>query len=261
MSQWYFNPVMFEIGPLKAHWYGFMYALGFVLAYIYLHYSNSGKKIKLNPSKKDTLLSLLIAGVLLGGRLGYIIFYNLSYYLNNPAKIFTVWEGGMSFHGGVLGVFLVLLWFSKKHKYKFFDLSDTVVTIAPLGLFFGRIGNFINGELYGRIATQYCLYFPTDPTNCRYPSQLLQALLEGLLLFLILFYINRKNPERGIITALFLFLYGVFRIFSEFFREPDAHIGFLFNIITEGQLLSIFMIIVGIFLYASIKKTHSHKKM
>lgn len=236
---------MFEIGPIKAHWYGFMYALAFIFGYLYLHYSKAGKRLNLAPQKKDSLAIWTIVGVLLGGRIGYILFYNFQYYITQPLKIFSVWEGGMSFHGGVIGVTLTLLIFAHINKINLWKLSDLITTIVPVGVMLVRIGNFINGELYGKIAERYCLHFPSDPQNCRYPSQLIQALLEGLILFLILHYLNGKIKKPGILSAIFLVLYGIFRIFAELFREPDAQLGYLFNLLTMGQLLSGIMIIAG----------------
>jgi len=225
-----------------------MYALSFTLGYLYLHYSKPGKRMGLSIKDKDNLVAATIAGVILGGRLGYILFYNLGFYLSNPLKIFAVWEGGMSFHGGLLGVTIALLIFIHKKKLNLWRISDAITGFVPLGVMFVRIGNFINGELYGRIADKFCINFPTDPLNCRYPSQLLQALLEGLILFLILQFVAYRNPKHGTVSGLFLLLYGLFRIIAEFFREPDPQIGFLWGVITQGQLLSTFMIIGGIIL-------------
>ncbi len=247
MDNWWFNPVMFEIGPVKAHWYGFMYALAFIFGYLFLNYSAIAGRMKLTSKQKDTLAVTVILGVLLGGRIGYIIFYNLTYYFTNPLKVLAVWEGGMSMHGGVIGVILGLIWFSRKYKVDFLKLGDTITTIVPVGVMLVRIGNFINGELYGRIADSYCFHFPSDPSNCRYPSQLLQGALEGLILFIILYFTGKKTKKSGLVSGLFLILYGLFRIFAEFFREPDPQIGFLWNIITMGQLLSVLMIIAGAF--------------
>jgi phosphatidylglycerol:prolipoprotein diacylglycerol transferase len=257
MNQWYFNPIMFQIGPFQAHWYGFMYALSAFFGYIYLKYSVLGKKI--SEKQKDTLLISVVLGIILGGRIGYILFYNLSYYFSHPLKIIAVWEGGMSFHGGLIGAAIALIWFNKINKLNFWELGDIVTGFAPVGLFLAKIGNFINAELYGRIATQYCLYFPTDPGNCRYPSQLLEALLEGIVLFGIVQLARKQNKNPGYISGIFLFFYGVFRIFIEFFREPDPQIGFLFSLITQGQLLSIFMVIAGILLYIHERKKHLAK--
>jgi len=252
MQEWYFNPVMFKIGPVEAHWYGFMYAISFLLGYLYLIFSKKGKL--LDDKLKDPFIIYVILGIVLGGRIGYVLFYNISYFLGNPAKIMAVWEGGMSFHGGLLGAIAALALFAKKYKAGFWKIGDIVTSFAPVGLFFAKIGNFINGELYGRIAQNFCLHFPSDPGNCRYPSQLLEAFLEGIVLFMLLYFIGRKTKKAGIVSAWFLVLYGIFRIFVEFFREPDAHIGFLFGIMTEGQLLSGLMLICGITLLISIRE-------
>ncbi len=264
MNQWYFNPILAQIGPVQIHWYGIMYAVAFVVAYLYLHYSKHGKSLPLGEDHKDLFLAFVIGAVLVGGRLGYVLFYNLPYYLQNPLKIFAVWEGGMSFHGGLLAVAAVTIWFSKKHKIKLFELSDVECAVAPLGLFFGRLGNFINGELYGRIApagSQLCLYFPNDPQNCRYPSQLFEALFEGLLLFLVLWLVRKKYPKKpGMVSCAFLFFYGIFRFFIEFFREPDPQIGFFPGGFTEGQLLCFAMILISIFMGFMIGKQKSSSK-
>jgi len=257
MQPWYFNPIMFEIGPFKAHWYGFMYAISFLIGYLYLLFSKRGRQ--LDEKQKDSFVIYIILGVILGGRIGYILFYNLPYYLANPVKLIAVWEGGMSFHGGLIGSGLAIMLFAKKYKIPFLKLSDIVVSIAPVGLFFAKLGNFINGELYGRIATSYCLHFPSDPGNCRYPSQLLEAFLEGIVLFIVLYIIGGKTKKPGIVSAAFLVFYGIFRIFIEFFREPDPQIGFLFGVITEGQLLSALMLLSGIFLYYALRKGKTRK--
>lgn len=246
MQSWPFSPILFQIGPLTIRWYGIMYAIAFILGYLWFSYSKAGKSTKLTKEQKDVLLISVILGILLGGRIGYVLFYNLPYYLSEPLKTFAVWEGGMSLHGGVLGVLVALLWFRKKYKVPFLELSDLITGIAPLGLFFGRLGNFINAELYGRIATKYCIYFPTDPENCRYPSQLLQAFLEGLVLFILLWLVRRFTDKKGAVTSMFLIFYGIFRIIAEFFREPDVQIGYLWGGMTEGQLLSSLMILAGV---------------
>lgn len=260
MNSWYFNPVMFEIGPFKAHWYGLMYAIAFILGYLYFSYSGPGKKTGLNEKQKDLITLACILGIIIGGRIGYILFYNFGYYLANPLKIFAVWEGGMSFHGGLIGALIGLLLSVKKCRAPFWPVADIITSIAPLGLFFTRIGNFINGELYGRVASSFCLHFPTDPGNCRYPSQLLQSLLEGMVLFIIMQIIIRKTKTPGVPSGLFLILYGIFRTFAEFFREPDPQIGFLPGGITQGQLLSFFMVICGIILLIYLAKTGNGKK-
>jgi phosphatidylglycerol---prolipoprotein diacylglyceryl transferase len=253
MKEWYFNPIMFEIGPVKAHWYGFMYAISFLIGYLYLVYSKRGKR--LSGVERDAFLIYVILGIILGGRIGYVIFYNLGYYITNPLKIIAVWEGGMSFHGGLIGAALAVLLFSGKYKKKFLDMGDIVTSIAPVGLFFAKIGNFINAELYGRIADSFCINFPTDPANCRYPSQLLEAFLEGIVLFTILFFIGKKTSRAGTVSAWFLVLYGFFRIIAELFREPDTQIGFIFGLLTEGQIMSSIMIICGGFMFYKIRKS------
>jgi len=235
MDNWWFNPIMFEIGPIKAHWYGFMYALAFIAGYLWLSYSGISKRVKLTPKQKDNFSIGVIAGVLLGGRLGYILFYNLIYYLENPLSIFAVWEGGMSMHGGVVGVTTFLIWFSWKHKIRLLKLGDIVTGIVPIGVMLVRIGNFINAELYGRIANQYCLHFPTDPQNCRYPSQLLQAALEGLILFIILYFIGKKTKKTGLVSSFFLIFYGGFRIIAEFFRRTRFPIRFPMGFHNSGS--------------------------
>ncbi len=263
MTPWYFTPVLFNIGPVAIHWYGLMYALSFLIGYFWLQKSKIAQKLPLNETQKDNLLIAIILGVLLGGRLGYILFYNLPYYLQNPGKILAVWEGGMSFHGGILGVALGFLILSKKYKVRFLEIADVITAIAPIALFLGRIGNFINGELYGRVAAnsslaqKICLYFPTDPLNCRYPSQLFESFLEGLVLFVIVYFVSRKAKEPGITTSVFLIGYGFFRFMIEFLREPDAQIGYIFKYFTEGQILSALMVLVGgILLYKIRTKRH-----
>jgi len=261
MVNWPFNPVLFQIGPFQAHWYGLMYALAFISGYLYLVYSRAGKKLNLDIKEKDSLALYIILGVLLGGRIGYILFYNLGLYLANPAKIFAVWEGGMSFHGGAIGVIIALLFFSAGKNINFLAIGDFASEFVPVGVMLVRIGNFINAELYGRIATDFCIYFPTDPTNCRYPSQLLQAALEGLILFLILFFVSRNTKKTGLTSGLFLILYGFFRIIAELFREPDPQLGFIFSGITMGQLLSAIMIISGtlLIIYINRKMSYNNK--
>ncbi|MBD3270446.1 prolipoprotein diacylglyceryl transferase [Candidatus Peregrinibacteria bacterium] len=253
------DPILINIGPISIHWYGVMYALTFIIAYFLIHKSRITKSLELDSNQKDNFIITVILGIILGGRIGYILFYNLEYYLENPLKMLFVWEGGLSFHGGLLGVMIALFYFSKKHQIKFLKLSDIVTLIAPIGIFFGRLGNFINGELYGRTAETFCLYFPTDPENCRYPSQLFEGLSEGLLLFIILYLINKKSPRHGIISAVFLILYGVFRVIAENFRQPDPQIGFIARSLTLGQILSSLMIISGIILYIFIRKGYNKK--
>ncbi len=262
MIEW-FNPIMFEIpaigsfGPIKAYWYGFMYALSFLIGYFYLSYSKRTKRLGFTLVQRDNLVLFLMLGIILGGRIGYIILYNFSYYSQNFWEIFAVWKGGMSFHGGLIGSGIAIFVYGKKYTFKFLDIGDIVTSIAPIGLFFAKIGNFINGELYGRVANSICLHFPRDPGNCRYPSQLLEAFLEGILLFFLLWLIDKKYPHTGFTTAFFLIFYGIFRIFIEFFREPDPQLGFLFGFVTMGQILSTLMLVAGIILFFSLQKKRS----
>ncbi|MFA5829975.1 MAG: prolipoprotein diacylglyceryl transferase [Candidatus Gracilibacteria bacterium] len=257
---WYFNPILFNIGPLAVHWYGLMYSLGFLIGYFWLHNSKIAKKMNLSETQIDNMLIVIILGVLLGGRLGYILFYNLPYYFQNPLKILAVWEGGMSFHGGLLGVCLGLWIMSKKYKVKLLGMSDAVTAIAPIGLLLGRLGNFINGELYGRIAgssalaQKICLHFPNDPGNCRYPSQLFESFFEGLVLFMIVYFVSKKTKRTGVVTGIFLIFYGIFRFAIEFTREPDVQIGYILKYFTEGQILSLAMVVAGALLLFMLKK-------
>lgn len=254
MNDWPFDPILFSIGPFQAHWYGLMYSIAFVACYLYLHHSKAGKALGLDSRTKDGFAIATILGILLGARLGYALFYNLNFYLEDPIKIFAVWEGGMASHGALLGSVIAAAIYTKVKKIKILPLSDLVLSIAPLGIILIRIGNFINAELYGRVAENFCIYFPTDPENCRYPSQLFQAFLEGFILLVIMQIIARKKPKPGITTAAFLIIYGIFRIIGELFREPDPQIGFLFSGITQGQLLSSIMVTVGIILYFRFNK-------
>lgn len=194
-------------------------------------------------------------GVIVGGRLGYVIFYNFSFYIRHPLQIFAVWNGGMSFHGGMLGVIIFGYFFSKKHGYDFYRLADPTVVVAPIGLFFGRLGNFINGELYGRVTDlPWAMVFPNTAGRPRHPSQIYELLLEGVLLFIILKILLKKNLKDGFVFWSFILLYGVFRSSVELFRAPDAHLGYIFGFLTAGQILSFLMIIAALIGFASIYK-------
>ncbi len=245
------DPVLIEIGPLVLRWYSLSYIGGLLLGWWYLNWMNKTAKI-LSKEQYDSILTWVILGVVLGGRFGYVLFYKPEYYIENLHEIFYVWQGGMSFHGGMLGVVLAIFWFSKLHKVEFFKVIDLAAIAAPIGLFLGRVANFINGELYGRVTEHWVgMVFPTDPQQLsRHPSQLYEAALEGLLLGLILFIAFKmevwKKPMR--LSAIFLIGYGVFRSIAEIFREPDAHLGFIIEGLTMGQLLSLPMILLGIYL-------------
>jgi phosphatidylglycerol:prolipoprotein diacylglycerol transferase len=246
------DPILIDLGFLEIRWYSLAYIFGIIIGW-WLGKKILGFKIKyLKVSLKkeifDDLITYLIISIIAGGRLGYVIFYNLNYYMNNPISIFKIWEGGMSFHGAVVGVIIGTWWFAKQNKTNFFLFTDIIAIVAPVGIFFGRLANFINSELYGQPTNIYwSVIFPKIDNISRHPSQLYEAFLEGLLLFIILlpFGFSKKNIN-GLSSSLFLILYGVFRIFSEKFREPDVQIGYLFNSISMGTFLSIIMTILGI---------------
>lgn len=240
------DPVFLRLGPLEFRWYGLMYICGFVAAYFII---NAGVRRKGLPLTKDDVADLIFTvavGVIMGGRLGYILFYNLPYYISNPMKLFAVWEGGMSFHGGLIGAVLASLYFLRKHKLRFYPLADIAFLAAPVGLGFGRIGNFINAELYGRVTDlPWGVVFPGGGPLPRHPSQLYEAVLEGPVMFLILYAISRKVNREGVVVWSFIALYGLFRFLVENFREPDEQIGYLFGVISMGQLLSLPMLLLG----------------
>lgn len=260
------DPVAIRIFGLEIHWYALMYLLGFALAYILMRvrlkhepFRSITKPEPYSPVFIDDVLTAVILGVLLGGRLGYTFFYKPVYYLQHPVEIIKLWDGGMSFHGGVIGVILAFAWLAWRRKRPFLQIADFVVPAAPLGLAAGRVGNFINGELWGRAAPAdlpWAMIFPTGGDVPRHPSQLYQALLEGVLLFIILWLFARKPRYRGQVAAVFLVGYGIFRFIGEYFREPDAHLGYLGLGLSMGQWLSVPMIIGGIalFIWAQKKK-------
>ncbi|WP_045855977.1 prolipoprotein diacylglyceryl transferase [Teredinibacter purpureus] len=230
------------------HWYGLMYLFGFAAAWGLGLYRASKPHTALKRSHVEDLIFYGAMGVVMGGRAGYVFFYNFGAFLDDPLWLFRVWEGGMSFHGGMLGVACAMMLYAKKIKVNVLDLMDFMVPLAPLGLFFGRIGNFIGQELWGRETTANIgMIFPNDPEALvRHPSQLYQASLEGMALFLLLFWYSSKPRPRAAVGAMFLVLYGCFRFFIEFYRQPDAHIGFdVFDVFTRGQLLTLPMIVVG----------------
>ncbi len=247
------DPIAFHIGPLQIRWYAIAYICGFLLSWIILKVRIRTNYSKIDEKQLDLLLNSCLIGVIMGGRLGYCIFYNFNFFYTNPIEIIKVWNGGMSFHGGFLGVCLGMYYVSKNQKINFFSISDEVALVAPIGLFFGRIANFINSELYGRV-TDYPIgmIFPNGGPLPRHPSQLYEALMEGLILFIVLILIAKflKKKFVGLLSLIFLILYGFFRFIIEFFREPDSQIGFFINHeffqITLGQFLSLPMILVGL---------------
>jgi len=241
------DPVIFRIGPLAVRWYGMMYLLGFVGSYFMMGHIARLRNYAITKEGISDLLFYAVLGVVVGGRIGYTVFYNTAYYFSHPLEIFYIWEGGMSFHGGLLGVLLVLVIFSSRRKISLLTLGDLAVAAVPIGLGFGRIGNFINGELWGRPTDlPWGMIFPAAGHVPRHPSQLYEAGLEGLLLLVIIYFLHRRQVPTGIPTCAFLFCYGCFRFMVEFVRQPDAQLGFLWGGATMGQLLSLPMILIGL---------------
>lgn len=242
------NPVAFALGPIAVHWYGIMYLVGFVgawyLAWLRARRPNSGW----SSEQISDLIFYAALGVIVGGRLGYMLFYDFSELLHHPLSLFKIWQGGMSFHGGVLGVLIALWIYSYKIHKSLWELTDFVAPLVPVGLAAGRLGNFINGELWGRVTTMpWGMIFPDAGPLPRHPSQLYEFLLEGVLLFIILWIYSSKPRPRFAVSALFLLCYGFFRFCIEFFRQPDTQIGFVaWGWLTKGQLLSLPMILAGI---------------
>lgn len=245
------DPVLIQIGPFALRWYALAYIAGLLLALFYCRRMLRYASDKIAPEFFDDLLLWATLGVVLGGRLGYVLFYNPLYFLQSPLQILKVWEGGMSFHGGLVGVALAIIFFSRHRKLRILAVGDIVAAAAPIGLFLGRLANFINGELFGRVTdSPLGMVFPNGGELPRHPSQLYEAALEGLLLFMVLYVLIRLGAlrYRGLVFGLFLVGYGLSRFTVEFFREPDAHLGFLFQFITMGQLLSLPMILLGAYL-------------
>ncbi|MCF6208263.1 MAG: prolipoprotein diacylglyceryl transferase [Ghiorsea sp.] len=253
-----FDPVIFHLGPLAVRWYGLMYLGGFLFASFWISRMSRGRGLDLNKDRLSDLLFYAVLGVILGGRLGYVVFYNAPYFWQHPQKIFAVWEGGMSFHGGLLGSILAGYFYCKRVGLPYLELLDRFAVVAPLGLAFGRMGNFINGELWGRIAdpaqVPWAMIFPYAGNLPRHPSQLYEMALEGLLLFIILWFTRKRDWAVGTRIAIFLLGYAVARIFCENFREPDAQLGFIFANITMGMLQSSAMIVAGLAVLFWVKR-------
>lgn len=245
------DPVFLRLGPLQFRWYGLMYLLGLTAAYFIIKARAASRNIALTSAQLYDLIVYAAIGVFAGGRLGYTLFYNFPYYIEHPLKIFAVWEGGMSFHGGLIGTIIAIWIFCRRRGFSAYTIADLVAITVPIGLGLGRIGNFINGELYGRPTdVPWCMVFPGAGPECRHPSQLYEAALEGGLLFVLLWFIGRRSTPPG--TALWTFItgYGLCRIVVEFFREPDYHLGFILGAFSMGQLLSLPMFLVGAFMVA-----------
>jgi phosphatidylglycerol:prolipoprotein diacylglycerol transferase len=245
-----FDPVAFYFFSLEIRWYSLAYIFGITLGWIYAKKYLINDKLILNIF--DDLITYLIIGIILGGRLGYIIFYNFEYYLNNLTEIFMLWKGGMSFHGGLAGIVLSTIFFSKKNNINPFTFLDLIAVVAPIGIFLGRMANFLNSELYGKETEIFwsVIYAKVDNLT-RHPSQIYEAVFEGLILFLILnFFVKKKLLyKKGLISSYFLIFYSLFRFLLEFFREPDPQIGYLIIGMTMGQILSLFLFFIGIGLF------------
>jgi phosphatidylglycerol:prolipoprotein diacylglycerol transferase len=243
------DPVFFRLGPLEFRWYGLMYIIGFICAYFVILGGVKRKQIGFTRDDVADFVFTVAMGVILGGRAGYILFYNLAYYLNHPLKVFAVWEGGMSFHGGLAGALLAGLYFVRKRKVPFFRMADVVAPSIPIGLGLGRFGNFINGELYGRVTdVPWGMVFPAGGNLPRHPSQLYEAILEGAVTYLIVWALGRKERPDGVIFWSFVALYGLFRFIVEFFREPDQQLGYIFGYFSMGQMLSFPMFLLGVWM-------------
>ncbi|ROO31776.1 prolipoprotein diacylglyceryl transferase [Salinisphaera japonica] len=242
------DPVAFSIGPIAVHWYGLMYLLSFLVGWGLAVWRTRLPHIRWNSEEVGDLLFYVVLGVVLGGRLGYVLLYQPGFFLGHPLQIFAVWDGGMSFHGGMIGVFIASAIFGAKTRRTFFQITDFIAPIVPVGLFFGRIANFINGELVGRVAeVPWAMVYPDVGPQPRHPSELYEASLEGLALFVILWLYSSRPRPRAAVSGLFLLGYGTFRLFCEFFRQPDAFAGFIaFGWVTLGMAYSAPMIIAGI---------------
>jgi phosphatidylglycerol:prolipoprotein diacylglycerol transferase len=240
------DPVFLRIGPVQLRWYGLMYMLSFIIGFFALRRLAKYRKLNLSNDDLYDLLFYLILGVMAGGRLGYVVFYDFGSYLRDPLSILAIWQGGMSFHGGLLGMALTAWYITRKRGWKFLEIADLVSAAAPIGLALGRIGNFINGELYGRTTNvAWAMVFPEGGTMPRHPSQLYEALLEGFVLLFLLWWLYKKNLYRGTVFWALIAFYGLFRFLIEFVREPDTQIGFDFGLFTRGQELTFPMLVVG----------------
>jgi len=240
------DPVLFSLGPVSVHWYGVMYLVAFGIAYWLASRAAAKPGSGWNADQVSDLMFFGFLGVIIGGRLGYVFFYQLELFLADPLYLFMIWKGGMAFHGGLLGVLVAMLWFARKYHKDYLELGDFVAPLIPLGLAAGRLGNFINAELWGRPTdVPWAVLFPNAGPLPRHPSQLYEFMLEGIVLFILILLYRRFKPPVGALGGLFLLGYGSARFFVEFYREPDAHIGLLSLGISMGQLLSAPMIIAG----------------
>ncbi|MGQ0675902.1 MAG: prolipoprotein diacylglyceryl transferase [Rhodospirillales bacterium] len=251
------DPVALAIGPVAVRWYALAYIAGILLGWRYAMVLCRREPNLVSPKQMDDFILWLTLGIVLGGRLGYVLFYNPLYYLEHPAQAFALWQGGMSFHGGLLGVLLAMFLFARKEKLAYFALADVVAVCVPFGLFFGRLANFVNGELWGRATdVPWAFVFPGGGPSPRHPSQLYEASLEGVVLFAVLWWLLRSGAraQTGLISGAFLLVYGASRFAVEFVREPDAQLGYLALGLTMGQYLCLPMLAYGAYLIARARK-------
>ena len=246
------SPVLAKLGPLEIRYYGLMYVLGFLFIYLMLRYLSREKKLELSKDEITDLMSYLIIGVIVFARLFYVLFYNLSYYLSEPFEIIAVWEGGLSFHGGLIGAVIVGLWYCRKKNLEFYDLADFFVIPLGIALFLGRIGNFINGELYGRITTLPWGVKFNGVEGYRHPSQLYEA-GKNLILFFTQWTLHERQLPKGFRFWLFVVMYSSMRFVIEFFREPDIQIGFVYGL-TLGQWISLVMFVIGLIFFVKVNR-------
>jgi phosphatidylglycerol:prolipoprotein diacylglycerol transferase len=240
------DPEIVRVGPLAIRWYGMMYLLGFGASYLLVKFQMRKKGLDLGKDFLGSLYSYLVLGLLIGARLGYVVFYNFSYYAVHPLEIFAVWQGGMSFHGGIIGSVIAGILFCRKIRHDFWEIADLVVATAPIGIGLGRLGNFINGELYGRVSDlPWAMVFPSGGPFPRHPSQLYEFLFEGVVLFIVLWTLKNRGFRPGVLTGVFILLYGFLRFIIEFFRQPDPQIGFVLGPFTMGHILCSAMILIG----------------
>lgn len=254
------NPVLLELGHFQVRYYGLFYALGFLMAYFLIAYLAKKRELSITKDDVADLLAYAIVGVVAGARLVYVAFYNLPFYIQNPFEIIAVWHGGLSFHGGLLGAIIAGYLFCKRRKIEFYDLADIAVVPVALALALGRLGNFINAELYGRITdVSWCIDYSKNnfaeglPSGCRHPSQIYES-IKNFAIFGILWVIKDKKLPKGFMFWSFVALYSLFRTIVEFFRQPDEQIGFIFNYFTMGQLLSFPLFLIGTYMLIKLKK-------
>jgi phosphatidylglycerol---prolipoprotein diacylglyceryl transferase len=254
------DPEIMHIGPLAIRWYGVMYLIGFTASYFLVKEQIKKRGLPLSSDFLESLITCVILGLVIGARLGYVLFYDLSAYLNHPLEIFAVWHGGMSFHGGLIGSVVSGAWYCKRSHADAWLVADLVSATAPIGLGMGRLGNFINGELYGRITDMpWGIIFPNGGLLPRHPSQLYEFFLEGVVLFAVLWIMKDRVRRSGVLLSLFIMLYGVIRFLVEFFREPDLQLGFVLGHFTMGQVLSTCMALGGAVLFLARQREPTAK--